>query len=107
MPARLSVTVPLSGLAKVRRAKVSLPLVSALKDDPKYATELPAPTPRDVAKPPRNPSLRRTPKKSGSGSPSGTSATPSAVNWKVATTFSTPARCGSSCVQTEDMSAQG
>jgi hypothetical protein len=57
MPARLSVTVPLSGLAKVRRAKVSLPLVSALQGDPKYATELPAPTPRDVDKPPRNPSL--------------------------------------------------
>ena len=41
MPARLSVIVPLSGLAKVRRAKVPLPLVSALQDDPEYSAELP------------------------------------------------------------------
>ena len=59
MPARLSVTVPLSGLAKVRRAKVSLPLVSALQDDPKYSAELPAcQTSRDVDKPQRQPSMR-------------------------------------------------
>jgi len=59
MPARLSVTVPLSGLAKVRRAKVSLPLVSALQDDPKYSAELPArQTSRGVDKPQRQPSMR-------------------------------------------------
>jgi len=41
MPARLSVIVRLSGLAKVRRAKVPLSLVSALQDDPEYSAELP------------------------------------------------------------------
>ena len=33
----LSFTVPLSGLAKSRRARVSLPKITALLDDPRYA----------------------------------------------------------------------
>ena len=33
----LSFTVPLSGLAKSRRARVSLPKITALRDDPRYS----------------------------------------------------------------------
>ena len=43
MPPRMSLTVPLSGLAKVRRPKVSLPMISALADDAKYAAPDPSP----------------------------------------------------------------
>jgi hypothetical protein len=45
----LSVIVPLSGLAKVRRAKVPLPLVSALQDNPEYSAELKTGRPRRFA----------------------------------------------------------
>ena len=41
----LSFTVPLSGLAKSRRARVSLPKITALLDDPSYAASSEARTP--------------------------------------------------------------
>ena len=37
MPDRLTYTVPLSGLAKSRRARVSLPKITALAEDEKYS----------------------------------------------------------------------
>ena len=41
----LSFTVPLSGLAKSRRARVSLPKITALLDDPRYAASAEPTTP--------------------------------------------------------------
>jgi len=42
MSDRLTYTVPLSGLAKSRRARVSLPKITALAEDEKYSAADPA-----------------------------------------------------------------
>ena len=47
----LSFTVPLSGLAKSRRARVSLPKITALLDDPRYAASAEPTTPPSTAPP--------------------------------------------------------
>jgi len=44
MSDRLTYTVPLSGLAKSRRARVSLPKITALAEDEKYSAADPAPS---------------------------------------------------------------
>ena len=49
----LSFTVPLSGLAKSRRARVSLPKITALLGDPRYAASAEPKTPPSGAPPPR------------------------------------------------------
>ena len=49
----LSFTVPLSGLAKSRRARVSLPKITALLDDPRYAASAEPTTPPSGAPSPR------------------------------------------------------
>jgi hypothetical protein len=54
MSDRLTYTVPLSGLAKSRRARVSLPKITALSADEKYSAAAPAPS---TARP-QGPTLR-------------------------------------------------
>ena len=44
MSDRLTYTVPLSGLAKSRRARVSLPKITALAEDEKYSAAASAPS---------------------------------------------------------------
>ena len=44
MSDRLTYTVPLSGLAKSRRARVSLPKITALAEDEKYSAADAAPS---------------------------------------------------------------
>jgi hypothetical protein len=54
MSDRLTYTVPLSGLAKSRRARVSLPKITALAEDEKYSAADPA----ELKARPHDPTLR-------------------------------------------------